>query len=424
MVTDRVKIYIKAGNGGNGKTSFHTEKYVAKGGPDGGDGGNGGNIVFACDPGMTNLIDFRYQKHFRAEDGQNGGSANCTGKSAPDLVIKVPCGTIIKDAETENIIADMFYPTDRKVVLEGGRGGRGNARYKSSRRQAPSFSQTGEITKQRTVLLEHKTIADVALIGFPNVGKSTLLSMLTAAHPKIANYHFTTLEPNVGVVKMYDKSFVIADVPGLIEGASEGVGLGHYFLRHIERARLLVHVVDIAGSEDRDPYEDFKIILQELKKYDPALLEKPQIIALNKSDMLQGSENEKVFIQKIKRLKRKYTCVSISALNHQGLEVLLKQIWEELKQAPEIKPMEFEPFVYPKEDATKYDILDLGNNTFEIVGGFIDQLVRNVVLSDSQSFAYFQKILKEKGVFKELKALGANQESTIRIKDMEFTFVE
>lgn len=424
MVTDRVKIYIKAGNGGNGKTSFHTEKYVAKGGPDGGDGGNGGNIVFQCDPGMTNLIDFRFQKHFRAADGQNGGSANCTGKSAEDLVIKVPCGTIIKDAETEGIIADMFYPTDRKVVLEGGRGGKGNARYKSSRRQAPSFSQTGEITKQRTVLLEHKTIADVALIGFPNVGKSTLLSMLTSAHPKIANYHFTTLEPNVGVVKMYDKSFVIADVPGLIEGASEGVGLGHYFLRHIERARLLVHVVDISGSEDRNPYADFQIILQELKKYDPELLKKPQIVALNKADLMQGQSNLKTFMQKINRLKKKYTCVEISAISHKGLEDLLKVIVDELEKAPEMKPMEFEPFTYQKEDITKYEILSLGNNTFELVGGFIDQLVRNVVLSDSQSFAYFQKILKEKGILKELKARGANEESTIRIKDMEFEFVE
>ena len=275
MFDDRVKIFIKSGDGGNGKTSFLTEKYVRKGGPDGGDGGNGGNIVFVADPTLNNLGEFRFKKHFRAQNGVGGGSRNCTGACGEDLIIKVPCGTVIKDETEKHIIADMYSAGQREVVMQGGLGGKGNAHFKSSKRQAPSFSQSGEETKEVAVWLELKMIADVGLIGFPNVGKSSLLSVLTSARPKIANYHFTTLSPNLGVANVFDQSFVIADIPGLIENASEGAGLGHYFLRHIERTRLLMHIVDISGSEDRDPYQDFQTINKELKKYSKALTTLP-----------------------------------------------------------------------------------------------------------------------------------------------------
>ena len=301
MYLDRVKIFIKAGNGGNGKTSFHTEKYVEKGGPDGGDGGRGGSIIFVADRGIDSLIDFRFTKHFRAENGGNGGSSNKTGKNGQNLIIKVPRGTVIKDNETEQIIADLCEDGEQIVVLKGGEGGLGNARFKSSTRQRPSFSQTGQLCEEKEVLLELKTIADVGLIGFPNVGKSTILSMLTNAKPKIANYHFTTLAPNIGVCKAGDGSFVIADIPGLIEGASEGIGLGHYFLRHIERTRVLLHVVDISGSEDRDPYEDFKIVNNELKKYGNTVENLPQIVVLNKIDLVDDEKKISSFKQKLSK---------------------------------------------------------------------------------------------------------------------------
>ncbi|MEG1581998.1 MAG: GTPase ObgE [Clostridia bacterium] len=424
MFLDRVKIFIKAGDGGNGKTSFHTEKFVRKGGPDGGDGGNGGNVILECDPSLTNLVDFRFTKHFRADRGENGGSKNCTGKSAKNLTIKVPCGTIIKDVETDKIIADMFYPTDKIVILEGGLGGRGNAKFKTSRRQAPSFSQSGQIVKEKEILLEHKTIADVALIGFPNVGKSSLLAVLTSAHPKIANYHFTTLSPNIGVAHVYDKNFVIADVPGLIEGASEGAGLGHYFLRHVERARVLLHIIDISGMEERDPYKDFRTINEELKNYDKTLLDKEQILVFNKMDVDGAEKNMQKFITKLEKLKKKYQYVAISTITGKGLEDLLKLISTELDHAPVIKPIEFEPFVYEKSDPARYEIVRDDDGAFVLMGGFIEELIRNVVLSDYQSFSYFQKVLKEKGIIKELKKLGANEKSIIRIADTDFEFVE
>ena len=293
MYLDRVKIFIKAGDGGNGKTSFHTEKYVEKGGPDGGDGGHGGDVIFVADRGINSLIDFRFTKHFRAENGGNGGSKCMRGKNGEHLVIKVPCGTVIKDNETEKIIADLFEDGSSITVLKGGLGGLGNNRFKSSTRQRPSFSQTGQLCEEKEVLLELKTIADVGLVGFPNVGKSTILSMLTNAKPKIANYHFTTLAPNIGVCKYGGKSFVLADIPGLIEGASDGVGLGHYFLRHIERTRILLHVVDVSGSEDRDPFEDLEIVNNELKKYGNTVESLTQIIVLNKIDLVDDENKIK-----------------------------------------------------------------------------------------------------------------------------------
>lgn len=424
MYLDRVKIYIKAGDGGNGKTSFRTEKYVDKGGPDGGDGGRGGSVIFVADRGVDNLIDFRFQKHFRAENGSHGGSSNKTGKCGENLIIKVPCGTVIRDSETDKIIADLFDDGSEIVVLKGGEGGLGNARFKSSTRQRPSFSQTGQLCEEKQVTLELKTIADVGLIGLPNVGKSSILSMLTNAKPKIANYHFTTLTPNIGVCKYGDSSFVLADIPGLIEGASEGVGLGHYFLRHIERTRLLLHVVDISGSEGRDPYNDFKIVMNELKKHGEGVEKLPQIIVLNKMDLVDDSKKVSNFKSKISKLKTKYTLVEVSAVSNQNLDNLLKETTRLLKTLPPKQKLDYEPFVYERPNPTKWEIIKYDDNSFEVVGGFIDELVRGVVLDDFQSFSYFQKVLKDKGIIKELKKQGADETSTIRIKDIEFEIKE
>ncbi|MBQ7467195.1 MAG: GTPase ObgE [Clostridia bacterium] len=421
MFVDRVKIYIKAGQGGNGKTSFHTEKFVRKGGPDGGDGGNGGSVIFVADRGLDNLIDFKFTKHYRAEDGSNGESGNRTGKSGKDMIIKVPCGTVIKDAESDGILADLYEDGMQVIALKGGLGGKGNARFKTSQIQAPAFSQTGQLTEEKQVILELKTIADVGLIGFPNVGKSTLLSMLTAAKPKIANYHFTTLAPNIGVCKVYNKSFVIADIPGLIEGASEGVGLGHYFLRHIERTRLLLHVIDVSGSEDRDPYNDFKIVNNELKKYGKAVFELPQIIVLNKIDIADPKQIS-TFKAHIAKLKKKYEIVEISAAANMNLDQLLKVVSKTLDELPPKKQMEFTPFVYERADATKYEITRSDDGAFVLSGGYIDELVRNIVVDDYTSFSYFQRMLKEKGIIKELTKRGAKEGSIIRVKDMDFEY--
>ena len=421
MYLDRVKIFIKAGNGGNGKTSFHSEKYVEKGGPDGGDGGNGGSIIFVADRTIDSLVDFRFTKHYRADAGGNGGSRNMHGKNGENLVIKVPCGTVIRDNETGNIIADLFEDGEKITVLKGGLGGLGNARFKSSTRQRPSFSQTGQLCDEKEVILELKTIADVGLIGFPNVGKSTILSMLTNAKPKIANYHFTTLAPNIGVCNFDGTSFVIADIPGLIEGASEGVGLGHYFLRHIERTRLLVHVIDISGSEDRNPFEDFEIVNNELKKYGNQVESLPQIIALNKIDLVEDDNVIKEFKTK---LNKNYDIVEISAVSNNNLNELLSRVVDALKKLPPKQKLEYEPFVYERPNPNRWQVVKYDDNSFEVVGGFIDELVRGVVLNDFQSFSYFQKVLKDKGIIKELKKQGANETSTIRIKDIEFEIKE
>lgn len=424
MYLDRVKIFIKAGDGGNGKTSFHSEKYVEKGGPDGGDGGRGGSIVFVADRGIDSLVDFRFTKHYRAEAGGNGGSRNMTGKTGQNLIIKVPCGTVIKDNETERIIADLFEDGSSITVLKGGEGGLGNARFKSSTRQRPSFSQTGQKCEEKEVILELKTIADVGLVGFPNVGKSTILSMLTNAKPKIANYHFTTLAPNIGVCKYGGSSFVIADIPGLIEGASEGVGLGHYFLRHIERTRILLHVIDVSGSEDRDPYEDYKIVNNELKKYGNKVENLPQIVVLNKIDLVEDSSDIENFKKKILKDNKNAKIVSVSAVSNNNLDELLKETVDLLKTLPPKEKLEFEPFVYERPNPNRYEIVRADDGAYEVVGGFIDELVRGVVLDDPQSFAYFQRVLKDKGIIKELKKLGADENSTIRIKDIDFEIKE
>lgn len=418
MFIDQAKIYIKAGNGGNGCTSFYTEKYVANGGPDGGDGGKGGDIVFAVDPNMNSLNDFRFAKLYRAENGENGSGKFCHGKCAPDLVIKVPRGTIIRDEETGKIIADMFDADSRVTVLKGGIGGKGNARFKSSRRQAPAFSQSGRKTEKKCVILELKTIADVGLVGYPNVGKSTLLSVISSARPKIANYHFTTLTPNLGVVKYYDHSFIVADIPGLIDGASKGAGLGTDFLRHIERTRLIVHVVDISGSEGRDPVKDYYKINEELADYSPKLAALPQIVALNKADMATNRQIED-FIK-----ETGIKCVAISAIIGQNVDDLIKTIYEELQKLPPVAKMEYEPFEYEDKNTRDFYIMRDDDGAYEICGGLMDELARNVVIDNYDSFKYFQKQLKDRGVIKALRKAGAKDGDLIRIMDIEFNFVE
>ncbi len=418
MFIDQAKIYIKAGDGGNGCTSFYTEKYVANGGPDGGDGGKGGDIVFAVDPNMNSLNDFRFAKLYRAENGENGSGKFCHGKCAPDLVIKVPRGTIIRDEETGKIIADMFDADSRVTVLKGGIGGKGNARFKSSRRQAPAFSQSGRKTEKKCVILELKTIADVGLVGYPNVGKSTLLSVISSARPKIANYHFTTLTPNLGVVKYYEHSFIVADIPGLIDGASKGAGLGTDFLRHIERTRLIVHVVDISGSEGRDPVKDYYKINEELADYSPKLAALPQIVALNKADMATNRQIEDF----IKETGAK--CVAISAIIGQNVDDLIKTIYEELQKLPPVAKMDYEPFEYEDKNTRDFYIMRDDDGAYEICGGLMDELARNVVIDNYDSFKYFQKQLKDRGVIKALRKAGAKDGDLIRIMDIEFNFVE
>ncbi len=419
MFIDRAMITIKAGDGGSGITSFVHYKGKVCGGPDGGDGGKGGDIIFVADKHLSSLADYYYKTKYVAENGNPGGSNKCYGRGGKDLVLKVPLGTIIKDRQSGNIIADMFNDGQSKIVLVGGDGGKGNAKFSNSRRQAPHFSQTGEKTESKQVILELKTIADVGLVGFPNVGKSTLLSKITKAKPKIANYHFTTLSPNLGVSEYYDNQFLVADIPGLIEGASEGAGLGTQFLRHIERTRMLVHVVDISGSEERDPIDDYKKINAELKNYSKELYKLPQIIALNKCDFYGAEEKIAQFKSKVRGKK----IVSISAINGEGLDELKKAIFEVLEKLPPLGPMEFEEFNYVKPDRLEYDIFKEGE-TYFVVGTLVDVLKRNVVMDDLNSLAYLHKVLKDRGIIDKLKKMGANEKSTIIIGGEEFEFVD
>lgn len=419
MFVDRARIYIKSGDGGNGCTSFYTEKYVNNGGPDGGNGGKGGRIGFRAFKNKSTLADFKYAKHFRAENGENGRSRYSAGKNGKDLIIEVPVGTVIKDEETGRIIADMFEDGMTVFVAEGGNGGKGNAFFRNSRRQAPHFSQAGERTEEHTVLLELKTIADVGLVGYPNVGKSTILSVISAARPKIASYHFTTLSPNLGMVKVYDDSFVVADIPGLIDGASEGAGLGHDFLRHIERTRLLVHVIDASGSEGRDPVEDYKAINRELAGYGEALAKKPQIVVLNKADMMQDNE----LPAKIEALTGKKPVI-MSAIIHSGTEELIKTMHAELRKLPPVTPLEYEPFEYSKPDKESFSVVECDDGSFEVFGGLVDEIARNVVLDNYDSMQFFQRRIKETGIDKALRNAGVKDGDTVRIKDIEFEYYE
>ena len=419
MFIDKVRILIKPGNGGSGTVSFYTEKYISKGGPDGGDGGKGGDIIFEADDRKTSLAEFKFTHAFRAEDGQRGSAKYCHGKGGKDLVIKVPRGTIIRDEETGGVLADMFSDGARITAIRGGTGGKGNARFKSSRRQTPTFAQTGVITPEKAIILELKTIADVGLVGFPNVGKSTLLSVISSARPKIANYHFTTLSPNLGVVRYYDNFFTVADIPGLIEGAADGAGLGHDFLKHIERTRLIVHVVDIGGADGRDPAADYKIINAQLKKYSETLASAPQIVVLNKCDLL----NDDKPVARFKKLTKTAPLKIIGAIA-EGTDALIAAIYEKLKELPPLKPLEFEPFEYALRDTSEFEVIKTGDGEFEVFGGMIEELARNVMLDNPDSLRYFQKRLKDEGVLKALRKHGVKDGDTVHMMDVEFDYSE
>ena len=421
LFTDKVKITIKSGDGGDGMNSFKSFKGFANGGPDGGDGGKGGDVYIIGDKDKGDLIDFRFGAKFTAGNGERGGTNNRFGKGGDDVVISVPLGTLVRDAETGKVLCDVYTDGEKKLLARGGNGGKGNVRFTTARRHAPHFAQKGQKTQVHTLILELKMIADVGIIGFPNVGKSTLLSKISAAKPKIANYHFTTLSPNLGVVRYYDKSFVAADIPGLIEGAAEGAGLGHDFLRHIERTRMLVHVVDISGMEGRDPYEDFKKINAELKQYSPKLAALPQLVALNKCDVFGAEENVKAFKKKC----RKYKVFPITAVTGEGTKELIEAIFAVLETLPPAEPIPADEFEYDTPDVNEFFIdKDEEENVWFVTGGLGDMLDRNVVLSDPDSMAYFQKVLKDKGVIRELKKRGVAENDTVVVGNVEFLFKE
>lgn len=422
MFLDRVKITIKAGNGGNGSTSFLRNAQTANGGPDGGEGGNGGNIIFEASSELNTLYDFRFHKKFVAENGGNGSQKLKTGANGKDVIIKVPCGTIIKDVKTDKIIADLYNDKMQFLALQGGKGGHGNAYYKSSIKQAPHYSQTGEITKQYEVLLELKTIADVGLVGYPNAGKSTLLSCISNANPKIANYPFTTLYPNLGVCEVKGQTFVVADIPGLIEGASEGQGLGHYFLRHVERVRLILHLVDISESDGRDFIDDYKIINEELARYSEELAQTPQIVVLSKIDLVEPEvlkQRKKRFVDEIG-----VDFIEISSATFNGIDELKLLTLEKLSKLPKKPPVKVEIFDFDKRDNESLNISRDDEGAFVISGGKIDNFIRGVVLSDTRSFAYFQNRLQEMGIIDMMKQKGLKSGSIVKIKDIVFEYFE
>ena len=424
MFVDQAKIYIKAGDGGAGAVAFHREKYVAAGGPDGGDGGKGGDVVFVVDDNISNLIDFRYKRKYVAEKGQNGGGKNCSGRNAPDLVVKVPRGTVVKEIKSGRILADLS--TDEPAIIaHGGKGGRGNAHFATSTRQIPKFAKPGFRGDEYEVMLELKLIADVGLVGFPNVGKSTLISVVSAAKPKIANYHFTTLTPVLGVVKIEEgKSFVMADIPGLIEGASEGVGLGHEFLRHVERCRLIVHVIDVSGSEGRDPIEDFKAINHELENFSMELAEAPQIVAANKSDMATPEQVERL---------RNYVedqgllFYEISAATTKGTKELMYGVWERLSVLPPVKQFEAQPLTQEELDdklISKKDFrVTVEDGVYFVEADWLLDILRTANMDDYSSLQYFQNVLRTSGIIDKLEEMGIEEGDTVSIFDFEFEYL-
>lgn len=418
---DKIRIFIKAGDGGDGCSSFHREKYVNRGGPDGGDGGNGGSVWFYADDNVNTLLEFRFSKHFRAERGENGRARMQTGKNGADVIIKVPVGTRVRDVETGKIIADVSVSGYQKCVLKGGRGGKGNARFATPTKQAPKYASPGQKLREYEVELELLTVADVGLVGLPNVGKSTILSVVTSARPKIANYHFTTLTPNLGVVKRYDTSFVLADIPGLIEGAAEGAGLGRAFLRHIERTRMLIHVLDISGSEGRDPIEDYYTIRSELYDYSPALHALLQFIAANKMDIPGADEN-------LKRLREELAeedipIFPVSAATTEGFEPLLDAVLLKLQTLPQTRAFDEEELVQEPEYEKGFTISS-EDGVFVVTGGTVDYLLDTTNADDEISMRRFQQLLVKEGIVDALREKGAVEGSTIRLGDWEFDFVE
>ena len=425
MFADRAKIIIKSGKGGDGHVSFRREKYVPDGGPDGGDGGKGGDVIFVVDEGLNTLTDYRHRRKFAATSGEEGGKKNCHGKNGEDLILKVPEGTVIKDAESGKVIADMSGDNRRVTVLRGGKGGMGNQHFATSTMQAPKYAQPGQDAIELEVLLELKVIADVGLVGFPNVGKSTFLSSVTNAQPKIANYHFTTLQPNLGVVDLENgRGFVIADIPGLIEGASEGVGLGHEFLRHIERTKVIIHIVDAAGTEGRDPIADIHAINRELENYNPQLLQKPQVIAANKMDAVYGDENEIITALRQEFEKDGIEIFPISAVSKKGVRELLFHVERLLEACPAetfVYEAEYDPsLAYYKDEP--YTITIAEDHAFVVEGPKIEKMLGYTNLDSEKGFLFFQKFLKEQGILKQLEEMGIEDGDTVRMYHFEFDY--
>ncbi len=423
MFVDKVEISIKAGNGGNGAVSFHREKYVNAGGPDGGDGGKGSDIVFVADDNLSTLIDFRYKKKYIAPDGEPGGAKRCSGKSMEPTVIRVPRGTIVKDAHTGRIMADIS-DDEPVVVAKGGRGGKGNANFATPTRQIPRFAKPGFPGEAFDVILELKLLADVGLVGFPNVGKSTLISVVSAAKPKIANYHFTTLTPVLGVVKRGEKSFVMADIPGLIEGASEGVGLGHAFLRHVERCRLIVHVVDVSGVEGRDPRDDFEKINKELANFSEELAERPQIVAANKSDMATGEQIEQFrsFIE-----EKGLPFFTISAATTKGTSELMDCVADELSKLPppkrfEVQPLTIQELEQLENEKHSFTVQKI-DGVYVVEAQFLAPILSTCNMEDYESLQYFQRVLRSSGIIDELERQGIQEDDLVSIYDFEFNYV-
>lgn len=422
MFVDIAKIRVKAGDGGNGAVTFHREKYVAAGGPDGGDGGRGGNVVFQVDTNLSTLVDFKFKKRYIAQSGQNGSGSRCYGKKGEDLIVKVPMGTLVREAESGRLLADMsdFEP---KVIAKGGKGGWGNSHFATPTRQIPRFAKPGLPGEEFELVLELKLLADVGLCGFPNVGKSTLLSMVSSARPKIANYHFTTLSPILGVVRVGEgSSFVMADIPGLIEGAAEGVGLGHEFLRHIERCRLIVHVVDVSGVEGRDPKEDFEAINKELRDFSGELSKLRQIVAMNKTDIASPQQVEE-FRQFI--TGQGYACFEISAATGKGLQELINAVWQELLTLPPIKQYEPDPapVADPRSLSGRQFEVRVEDGVYFVDAPWLMQVLGSVNMDDYESLQYFQRVLRESGIIDRLIELGIKDGDTVSILDFEFDYV-
>jgi len=426
MFVDRAEINIKSGKGGDGHVSFRREKYVPAGGPDGGDGGKGGDLIFEVDEGLNTLSDFRYTRNFAAENGQEGSKQKCSGKDGKDLILKVPPGTVIIEKETGKVVADMSGDNRREVVLRGGRGGKGNQHYATATMQAPKYAQPGQAAMEMTVRLELKVIADVGLVGFPNVGKSTLLSRVTNAKPKIGNYHFTTTTPNLGVVDLEGSSgFVIADIPGLIEGASDGLGLGHEFLRHIERTKIIIHLVDAASTEGRDPIDDIKKINSELISYNPDLAQLPQVIAANKMDVLYGEEADEV----IDKLRSTFEpeglkVFPISAVSGQGVNELLYHVNGILDKMDKT-PVIFEKEFFPEDiqiSSEPYEVWKEEENLYVVEGPRIERMLGYTNLESEKGFVFFQKFLKDNGIIEELEELGIQEGDTVKMYGLQFDY--
>lgn len=427
MFADRAKIFIRSGKGGDGHVSFRREKYVPAGGPDGGDGGHGGDVIFEVDEGLNTLIDFRHTRKYKAEDGQQGGKKNCRGKDGQDIIIKVPQGTVIKEAESGQVIVDMSGENRRYTILKGGKGGNGNQHYATSTMQAPKYAQPGQPARELEILMELKVIADVGLVGFPNVGKSTLLSRVSNARPKIANYHFTTLNPNLGVVDLEGtKGFVMADIPGLIEGASEGIGLGHEFLRHIERTKVIIHVVDAAGTEGRDPIEDIYAINKELEAYNADMAKRPQVIAANKTDAIYDPENNPVEAIRAEFEPKGIKVFPISAVSGKGIKELLYYVNEMLdncEDTPTVFAQEFDPELAVAYTDDPYTVTyDADEDEYVVEGPKIEKMLGYTNLESEKGFSFFNRFLKESGILDELEALGIQEGDTVRMYGLSFDY--